>query len=157
MPESDSHPSDTPPTIFLLEEDDDAQRAFKANLRRYGFRVLVAVDMEDAFDWLSTGYIPADIVLVDAVGKTPEEALEVGRRLRDRAKYNGQTPLVVMAEKLVEGLEGTDVNVSGNDWVTYPEDGEQLSRLLVRLTGGRANPTNNGHGNPAPDDRTPGR
>jgi hypothetical protein len=47
--------------------------------------------------------------------------------------YNGVTPLVVMAETYGQDLEGTDVNVSGNDWITYLEDGEQLRRLLPRL------------------------
>jgi hypothetical protein len=38
-----------------------------------------------------------------------------------------------MAEKYGPDLEGTDVNVSENDWITYPEDAEQLERLLARL------------------------
>ena len=133
MNEETAPPMDARLTIFLLEEDDDAQRALKGNLRKLGFRVLVAVDMEDAFDWMSTGYIHADLVLVDLVRKSPQEALEVGRKLRTHAKYNGHTPLVVMAEKFAAELEGTDDNVSGNDWITYLEDGDQLERLVVRL------------------------
>ena len=39
-----------------------------------------------------------------------------------------------MAERYDEDAEGTDVNVSDNDWITYLEDHEQLKRLLARLT-----------------------
>ena len=38
-----------------------------------------------------------------------------------------------MPDKFYKELEGTDVNVSGNDWITYYEDGDQLHRLLERL------------------------
>jgi DNA-binding response OmpR family regulator len=124
----------TCPTIFLLEEDDDTRQTLKSNLRKIGFRMLVAVDMEDALEWMSTGYIHADLVLVDLVHKSPQEALEVGRKLRHQAKYDGHTPLVVIAEKFTKELEGTDDNVSGNDWISYPEDAAQLQRLLLRLT-----------------------
>ena len=132
--ENTALPIDNRPTIFLLEEDDNTQRPLKANLRKQGFRVLLAVDMEDAFDWFSTGYIQADLLMVNLVRKSPEEALEVGRTLRQRAKYDGHTPLVVLAEKFSRELEGTDVNVSGNDWITYLEDHDQLGNLLARLT-----------------------
>jgi DNA-binding response OmpR family regulator len=122
-------------TIFLLEEDTDAQLALKENLRQRGFRVLVTVSMEDALEWLSTGYISADLVLVDLMGKSTEEALEVGHRLRSIAKYNGHTPLIVMAEKYDKDVEGTDVNVEGNDWVFYlGEEPGQLHDLIRRLT-----------------------
>ena len=60
--------------------------------------------------------------------------MQIGRRLRKHAKYDGHTPLVVMAEKYGAELEGTDVNVSDNDWVTYLEDPHQLKNLLHRLT-----------------------
>ena len=114
------------------------QRPLKANLRRLGYRVLLAVDMEDAADWLSTGYIPADLVLVDLVRKSPAEALAVGRKLRAQAQYDGHTPLVVMAEKFGADLAGTDDNVGGNDWISYYEDASQVHRLVKRLTLKRA-------------------
>jgi PleD family two-component response regulator len=121
-------------TIFLLEEDDDARRLLLDHLKRQGYRVLLALDEEDARDRISGGLIPADLILVNLVGKSPQDALKTGRRIREHAKYDGHTPLVVMAEKYGPDLEGTDVNVGENDRITYPEDGEQLERLLARLT-----------------------
>jgi DNA-binding NtrC family response regulator len=128
------------PTIFLVEEDDDARPSLTANLRRQGYRVLVAADLEDAREWVGgESPVKADLVLLNLVRRTPEESVRLGRELRDHAKYNGNTPLVVMPEKVPVELAGSDVNVSGNDWVCYyDEDSHQLKTLLARLL---ANPS----------------
>ncbi|MCA1564897.1 MAG: hypothetical protein LC803_04560 [Acidobacteria bacterium] len=121
------------PCIFLIEEDDDTRHVLKQNLTRHGYRVLVALDEEDALDRLGRGGLPADIVLIDLVGKPVDEVLGIGRRIRERARYDSGTPLVVMAEKYGADVEGTDVNVGGNDWITYLEEPGQLKNLLARL------------------------
>ena len=120
-------------TIFLIEEDDKTRPLLKVNLQRDGYRVIVALDEEDALERVTTGQIPADLVLVNLVNKSLEEALEAGRRVRKHARYDGHTPLVVIAEKYGPELEGTDVCVSGNDWITYLEEHDQLENLLHRL------------------------
>jgi DNA-binding response OmpR family regulator len=132
-------PEDTRPTIFLIEEDNDARPHLTKNLRSLGYRLLVAADLEDAREWVSAeGYIHADLVLIDLIGKTPEEVVSIGRALRRHARYDGHTPLVVMPESVPEELEGTDTNVSGNDWISYLEDADQLRRLLKRLIPAKA-------------------
>lgn len=126
--------SNTPTTIFLVQDDDDARPHFTHNLRQRGYRLLVAADLKDAFEWMSgESTINAELVLIDLVGKSPAEALSIGQRLRSHAKYDGQTPLVVLPEKIPKELEGTDEKVNGNDWVCYYEDSNQLHRLLARL------------------------
>jgi len=125
--------------IFLVENDDDTRPVLRENLQTEGYRVLLALDEEDALERVNDGGARADLVLVNLVGKSPKDAVNVGRRIREHAKYDGHTPLVVMAEKYGEDLEGTDVNVSGNDWITYLEDHEQLKNLLARLL---SKPTN---------------
>ena len=122
-------------TIFLLEEDDDTRGPLVGSLRRYGYRVIVALDEAGALDRMSGGSVPADLVLVNLVGKSVEEALGVGRRVRESAKYDGHTPLVVMPEKYGKDVEGTEVNAGGDDWVFYlGEEPDQLKNLLARLT-----------------------
>ncbi|MFN2498259.1 MAG: hypothetical protein ACR2H4_18980 [Pyrinomonadaceae bacterium] len=122
------------PTIFVVEEDNNARPALTKNLRQFGYRLLVAADVEDALEWVSSSsYIHADLVLIDLVGKSPEEALRAGQRLRLQAKYPGETPLVVMPEKVDQDVEGTNENVIANDWICYYEDADQLQRLLIRL------------------------
>jgi CheY-like chemotaxis protein len=122
-------------TIFLVEEDDDTRPILKHNLIHDGYRVLIALDEEDAIERIGSGHLQADLILLNLVGKSAEEVLNAGRRIREHAKYDGHTPLVVMAEKYGKDLEGKDVNVSGNDWITYPEDSYQLKNLLARLLG----------------------
>jgi PleD family two-component response regulator len=121
------------PVIFLVEEDDDTRPVLKSNLQSYGYRVLIAIDEEDALDRID-GIARADLLLINLVNKTVAEVLEIGRRLRTHARHDGFTPMVVMAEKYGPEVEGTDVNVSGNDWVTYLEEPDQLRNLLARLT-----------------------
>jgi DNA-binding response OmpR family regulator len=121
------------PTIFLVEEDDDTRPILKSNLQRYGYRVIVALDEEDALERMGGDGLRADLVMVDTVGVSTDKALNIGRRIRTYAKYNCHAPLVVMAEKYGADVEGTDVNVTGNDWITYLEDRDQLKNLLARL------------------------
>ena len=120
-------------TIFLIEEDDDTRPALKRNLQRYGYRVHIALDEEDARERVGGGGAQADLVLINLVGKSPQDVLQAGQRIREHAKYDDHTPLVVLAEKYGADLEGTDVNVSGNDWITYLEDHDQLKNLLAHL------------------------
>lgn len=123
------------PTIFLIEEDDETRRILVRNLQAQGYRVLVALDEEDALQRIGGGEMSADLVLVNLVRKPVEQLLGVGRRVRERARYDGHTPLVVMPEIYGADVEGTDVNVGGNDWVCYRGDEyDQLQNLLARLT-----------------------
>ena len=55
------------PTIFLLEEDDETRRPLVSNLHAYGYRVVVAVDEEDALE--RVGGVDADLLLVNLVGR----------------------------------------------------------------------------------------
>ena len=120
MRQETNPPAGSPPTIFLIEENDDLRPLLKNSLRQRGYRVLVAADFEDALEWVrGNGYVRADLVLINLAGKTPGEALRAGRVLRQHAKYDGHTPLVVLPEKVPEMYKGTDENVSGNEWICY--------------------------------------
>ena len=123
------------PTIFLIEEDDETRAVLKHSLTRHGYRLFIAIDEEDALDRVSNGRISVDLVLINVVGKSMEEHLQLGRRIREQANLDGNTPVVIMAEKYGKDLEGTDENVGGNDWIFYlGEEPEQLQNLLRRLT-----------------------
>ena len=122
------------PTIFFVEEDNDVRRSLTKTLRELGYRLLVSADLQDALEWTSvTSHIHADLVLVNLLGKLPEEALTIGRRLREYSKNDGHTPLVVMPEKVPQDLLGTDEKVGDLEWICYYEDIDQVKRLLARL------------------------
>src|SRR5215207_9086158 len=123
-------------TILLIEEDDDARPVIRQNLRREGYDVLVAVDEASALDWLQAGRARADLILVNLVGKTLEESFAAARRVKQHNAPDGSTPVVVIAEKYGDGLEGTDVRAGEGEWVTYMEDSTQLHELITRLTTG---------------------
>jgi DNA-binding response OmpR family regulator len=121
-------------TIFFIEPDDDTRRLLKQGLRASGYRVLVAEDVEEALEEAEYGLARADLILLGPVGNSTEDALDIGRRIRGHAKHNGDTPVVVMAEKYGKDVEGTDVNAGGNDWIFYlGEDAGQLRDTLARL------------------------
>lgn len=121
------------PTIFLVNDDRDGLRPLTTRLRSLGYRVLVAAHPDDAQEWTASEFIHADLALVDLVRKTTEEVLRAGRQLRQHAKYDGHTPLVVMAGNYGPDLEGTHVEVSPHDWVTYPGQADELYQLISRL------------------------
>jgi DNA-binding response OmpR family regulator len=122
------------PTILVIEEDNGARPYLTRNLRLFGFRLLVAANLEDAIEWLGGDtHIHADLLLLDLIGKQPEESLAMGRRLRCKAGYPCEVPVVVMPEKVAKDVEGTDEKAGANDWICHYEDSDQLHRLLVRL------------------------
>jgi CheY-like chemotaxis protein len=122
------------PTIFLIEEDEETRRPLVQNLRGYGYRVVVAADEQDALEMVGGEGLDADLVLVNLVEKSAEEVLRVGRRVLEHAKHDGHTPLVVMPEKYGKDVEGTNVNVAGNEWILYlGEEAYQLRNLIARL------------------------
>jgi CheY-like chemotaxis protein len=92
--ESDARNINPRHTIFVVEEDNSARRSLTKDLRELGYRLLVAADLEDAFEWVSSEYIHADLLLMDLAGKQPEESLSIARRVREHCKYDGHTAFI---------------------------------------------------------------
>ena len=124
---------DTPPTILMFELDDDTRLLLKQNLYNWGYRVLVAIEEEDAIAMARGGRDHPDLILLNQVKLPIDEFLDMGRRIREGAELLSSTPIVVMAERYGEDMEGKDIKVGENEYVTYLEDGEQLMNLLYRL------------------------
>ena len=118
------------PTIFLIEEDDETRPILRNLLKKNGYKVSLAFDEEDALDRVGKEGFEADLVLMDFPSKSVEEILDIGKNIC--RKGNLKVPIVVIAAKYGEDLEGTDVQVRENEYITYLEDGEQLLDLLDR-------------------------
>jgi DNA-binding response OmpR family regulator len=124
-------------TIFLVEERDETRAHLSQNLQQYGYRVVVALDEEGKMESDGGERVGADLILVNLVGKSADEVLKIGRRIREDTELD--VPLLIMAEKYGRDMDGegqsqgADINVGDNAWITYIDDVDQLHHLLTRL------------------------
>ena len=123
----------TPPTILIVEPDDQVRPALIHNLRRWGYRVIVALDEEDATERVKNGGLQADVILLNQMQQSIDQFVNIGRSIRQSAERSTNTPIVIMAERYGNDLEGQDVQVGEREYVTYLEDGQQLMNLLHNL------------------------
>jgi DNA-binding response OmpR family regulator len=123
----------TPPTILLVEEDDEVRPLLSQNLRNQGYHVIVALDEADAIERTKGGSFCPDLILLNQVGRSIEEYTVMGQRICKSAGIGSHTPIIVMAERYGADMEGKDVQVDEAEYVTYLEDGQQLMNLLHRL------------------------
>lgn len=128
-----SEKKDEPPTILMMELDDDTRPLLKLNLSNWGYRVISALQEEDAIALARGVRDRPDLILLNQVDLPIDEVINMGRRIRQGAELSSSTPIVVMAEQYGEDMEGKDVKVGESEYVTYLEDGEQLMNLLHRL------------------------
>ena len=128
-----SNKQNAPPTILLLEQDDQTRPLLMYNLRRQGFRAIVVLEEEDALERISGNNACPDLILLNQVNLSIDEFINMGRRIRRAAGELCRTPIVVMAERFGLDMEGLDVLVGESEYVIYPEDGQQLMNLLHRL------------------------
>jgi CheY-like chemotaxis protein len=124
---------DTLPTILLVEYDDETRPLLKHNLRSFGYRVIVALDEEDAHERMRGGRDRPDVILLNQFKQSINEFINMGQRIRQSAGFPSCTPIVVMAERYGADLEGKDVLVGESEYVIYLEDAQQLMNLLHRL------------------------
>ena len=124
---------DAPPTILMIELDDETRPLLKQNLRNWGYHVLVALEEEDAISLARGLRDGSSLILIDQVDLPIDEVINMGQRICQGAELPKRTPIVVMAERYGEDMEGKDIQVGEREYVTYLEDGEQLMNLLHRL------------------------
>ena len=124
----------TAPTILVVEPDDDVRPLLKNNLHRQGYRAIVTLDEEDAIARARGDRDRPDLILINQYRLPLDKVISIARRIRQDAGLPSGTPIVVMAERYGEDMEGKDVKVGESEYVTYLEDGEQLINLLQRLS-----------------------
>jgi PleD family two-component response regulator len=93
----------------------------------------VTLDEEDAIARARGDGDRPDAILINQYRLPLEKVINIARRIRQEARLPSGTPIVVMAERYGEDMEGKDVKVGEREYVTYLEDGEQLMNLLHRL------------------------
>jgi DNA-binding response OmpR family regulator len=121
------------PTILVVEPDNDVRPLLRTNLHRQGYRAIVTLDEEDAIARARGNGDRPDLILINQYRLPLDKVIHIGRRIRQDAGLPSDTPIVIMAERYGEDMEGKDIKVGESDYVTYLEDGEQLMNLLQRL------------------------
>jgi DNA-binding response OmpR family regulator len=128
-----SQKTDAPPTILMIELDDDTRPILKDNLHRRGYHVIVALEEDDAVALARGVRDRPNLILINQVDLPIDDVFNMGRHIRQGAELPSRTPIVVMAERYGEDMEGKNVKVGESEYLTYLEDGEQLMNLLHRL------------------------
>ena len=128
-----SKKQNTAPTILVVEPDNDVRPLLRTNLHRQGYRAIVTLDEEDAIARARGNGDRPDLILINQYRLPLDKVIHIGRRIRQDAGLPSDTPIVIMAERYGEDMEGKDIKVGESDYVTYLEDGEQLMNLLQRL------------------------
>ena|SRR6478672_11185509 len=121
------------PMILMVEPDDDTRPLLKHNLKHQGYRVIVALDEEDAIERMMGKAHCPNLILLNQFKQSIAEVLEMGRRICQTSGLPKDVLIVIVAERYGADLEGQDVQVSDREYVSYPEDGQQLMNLLQKL------------------------
>lgn len=122
------------PTLLLLEKDDETRRLLIETLRDRGYRVLAAIDEENAIEWLRNNEREhPDVLLINQVGLSRENYLEMIGRIYQQSRLSSKIPSVIIAEKYQAILEGTEEKIDDNKYIIYLENAQQLFDLLYRL------------------------
>ncbi|MBD2074100.1 hypothetical protein H6F86_09395 [Phormidium sp. FACHB-592] len=123
-----------PPVILIVESDDEVRPALVHNVQRWGYRVIVSLDVKDAIERVREGALKIELILINQVGQSVDQLLDGGRAIRQQsAEHSINAFIVVLAEKYGEDLEGQDVQLGAYEYITYLEHGDQLMELLYRL------------------------
>ena len=120
-------------TILVIEPDNEVRPLLQHNLKHDGFRIIMTIDEEDAIERTKDGRAQPDVILLNQVGLSPDEVMQMGQRIRRCAGLPDQTAIVVMAERYEQGMEGKNIQVGKSEYVTYLEDAQQLVDFLHSL------------------------
>jgi two-component system KDP operon response regulator KdpE len=114
-----------PPTVLIVEDEQQIVRFLKAALAAAGYRTQVASTGRDALTEVANR--PPDLVLLD-LGLPDLDGTEVTRRLREWS----EVPIVVLSARGQERDKVEALDAGADDYLTKPfAVGELLARLRV--------------------------
>ncbi|MGP1383853.1 MAG: hypothetical protein ACTS2F_09860 [Thainema sp.] len=119
--------------ILLIEQDDETRPLLKQNLRTLGYLVINELDEIGAVERIRGSRIKPNLILINQIEQTVDASLSMGRRIRRDANLPDHTLIIIYADEFGPDLQGQDVQVGDYEYVTYPEDGEQLFSLISRV------------------------
>lgn len=121
------------PCIFVVEPDNEVRPLLKHNLQNWGYQVIMALDKADALQRAKGGCERFGLILLNQDGRSIDETIAIGWQIRQSTELDSRAPIIIMAERYGVELEGQNIQVGENEYVTYLEDGQQLKNLLAQL------------------------
>ena len=73
------------------------------------------------------------MILINQIEQTVNASLSMGKLIRRDSNLPDHTLIIIYADEFGPDLQGQDVQVGDYEYVTYPEDGEQLFSLISRV------------------------
>lgn len=120
-------------TILLIEQDDETRPLLKQNLHTLGYSVSNELDEVGAIERIRGSQVKPDLILINQIHQTTEASVSMGRRIRRDSDLLEQTPIVIYVDEFEPELQGQNIQIGQYEYVTYPEDGEQLFSLISQL------------------------
>jgi two-component system, cell cycle response regulator DivK len=122
----------TAPTIMVVDDNEPSRDALSRRLERRGYRILMAVDGQQAVA-TAQAELP-DLILMD-LGLPGIDGWEATRQLKDGA-LTGQIPIIVLSAHAMTNDRDLALAAGANDFDTKPVRFEQLLGKIDTLLKG---------------------
>ncbi|MHB8154489.1 MAG: response regulator [Candidatus Omnitrophota bacterium] len=123
-------------TILIVEDEKDIVKMLDYNLKKEGYKTLVAHDGEDALDMANTK-LP-DLILLDLM-LPGVDGLEVCKELKSERK-TASIPVIMLTAKTQESDKVIGLELGADDYVTKPfSPRELIARIKAVLRRGKEN------------------
>jgi CheY-like chemotaxis protein len=122
-PSTPQHPKPGLVSVLLAEDDADNRWVTRLMLESYGYRVVMAVDGQDAWDKLSAE--PFDVCVFD-LSMPRLNGWELAHRIRQHPKLKG-TPLVAFTAHALQGDEKKALDAGYDAYITKPCSPETIA------------------------------
>jgi two-component system alkaline phosphatase synthesis response regulator PhoP len=123
-------------TILIVEDEKDIVKMLDYNLKKEGYKTLIASDGEDALDAASTKH--PDLILLDLM-LPGLDGLEVCKELKLERK-TAAIPVIMLTAKAQESDKVVGLELGADDYVTKPfSPRELIARIRAVLRRGKEN------------------
>jgi two-component system, OmpR family, alkaline phosphatase synthesis response regulator PhoP len=121
-------------TILIVEDEKDIVKMLDYNLKKEGYKTLVAHDGEDALDMANTKY--PDLMLLDLM-LPGLDGLEVCKQLKLERK-TASIPVIMLTAKAQESDKVVGLELGADDYITKPfSPRELIARIKAVLRRGK--------------------
>ena len=125
--------SDLPPTVLIVEDDEDNRLMLKIMLEMWNYRVLEAENGEEAVD--SARVNQPDLILMDLKMQLLS-GLEATRQIRRSAEI-ADVPIIFVSGCAEASHRNAALDAGGNEYLVKPIVFEHLEKVVAKYIGDR--------------------